>query len=51
MIGRTPPPCGQEAASLGDEPSCGLQPVCPNCGGVEFDEDGDCTSCWEPGVV
>jgi hypothetical protein len=26
-------------------------PVCPNCGGREFDEDGDCTSCWEPGVV
>jgi hypothetical protein len=25
--------------------------MCPNCGGVEFDEDGDCTSCWEPAVV
>ena len=25
--------------------------VCPNCGGTEFDADGDCTSCWEPGVV
>ena len=25
--------------------------VCPNCGGMEFDADGDCTSCWEPGVV
>jgi hypothetical protein len=29
----------------------GLQPTCPNCGGAEFDEDGDCTSCWEPAVV
>jgi hypothetical protein len=27
------------------------QPTCPNCGATEFDEDGDCTSCWEPGVV
>ena len=25
--------------------------VCPNCGGTEFDTDGDCTSCWDPGVV
>jgi len=25
--------------------------ICPNCGGTEFDTDGDCTSCWEPGVV
>jgi uncharacterized Zn finger protein (UPF0148 family) len=21
---------------------------CPNCGGTNFDEDGDCTKCWEP---
>ena len=27
------------------------QPSCPNCGGREFDDDGDCTACWEPGVV
>ena len=26
-------------------------PACPNCGSTEFDEDGDCTRCWEPGVV
>ena len=25
--------------------------VCPNCGGTEFDADGDCTRCREPGVV
>jgi hypothetical protein len=25
--------------------------TCPNCGGVEFDDDGDCTGCWEPGVA
>lgn len=25
--------------------------VCPNCGGTTFDEDGDCTTCWEPGVA
>ena len=24
--------------------------TCPNCGGAEFDEDGDCVKCWEPGV-
>jgi len=23
-------------------------PACPNCGGTNFDEDGDCTKCWEP---
>jgi hypothetical protein len=26
-------------------------PACPNCGSTEFDEDGDCIHCWEPGVV
>ena len=25
-------------------------PVCPNCGSTEFDEDGDCAACLEPGV-
>ena len=25
--------------------------TCPNCGGTEFDEDGDCIRCWEPGVA
>ena len=25
--------------------------TCPNCGGTEFDEDGDCVECWEPGVA
>jgi hypothetical protein len=24
------------------------QPICPNCGGTKFDEEGDCTLCWEP---
>lgn len=24
---------------------------CPNCGSSDFDDDGDCTNCWEPGVV
>ena len=24
---------------------------CPNCGATEFDEDGDCIKCWEPGVA
>lgn len=27
------------------------RPVCPHCGGIEFDEEGDCTNCLEPGVV
>jgi hypothetical protein len=26
------------------------RPVCPHCGGIEFDEDGDCVNCLEPGV-
>ena len=34
---------------IADAPPPGL--VCPNCGGTEFDEDGDCTRCWEPGVA
>src|SRR5574340_162192 len=25
--------------------------TCPECGGHEFDADGDCTGCWEPGVA
>lgn len=25
--------------------------VCPNCGATDFDDDGDCVRCWEPGVV
>jgi hypothetical protein len=25
--------------------------ACPNCGSTEFDDDGDCIQCWEPGVV
>jgi hypothetical protein len=24
--------------------------VCPHCGGIEFDDDGDCMNCLEPGV-
>ena len=31
--------------------AAGPQPTCPNCGGMEFDEDGDCMSCWEPAVA
>jgi hypothetical protein len=29
----------------------GISTACPNCGGTEFDEDGDCTCCWEPAVI
>ena len=36
---------GQSAASGEAGP-----PVCPNCGSTEFDEDGDCAACPEPGV-
>ncbi len=32
-------------------PGMAPPPICPNCGGREFDEDGDCTGCWEPYVV
>jgi hypothetical protein len=24
---------------------------CPHCGATEFDEDGDCAVCLEPGVI
>jgi hypothetical protein len=34
-----------------DGAAVSTQPRCPNCGGSEFDDDGDCTTCWEPGVV
>jgi len=51
-----PPPTAEQTAaeipsggSSADAPQPGL--VCPNCGGTEFDEDGDCTRCWEPGVA
>jgi hypothetical protein len=37
---------GQSAASGEAGP-----PVCPNCGSTEFDEDGDCAACLEPGVI
>jgi hypothetical protein len=43
-------PAEDESARCGERRG-GPQPTCPNCGGREFDEDGDCTSCWEPGVV
>jgi hypothetical protein len=43
---------GMESMQDSKEVSDGDQPsTCPNCGGTEFDEDGDCTSCWEPAVV
>lgn len=32
-------------------PSPASGTVCPNCGGTEFDDDGDCVRCWEPGVA
>jgi hypothetical protein len=36
-------------APTGDiEPDTTPGPACPNCGGTNFDEDGDCTKCWEP---
>jgi len=38
--------CGKAADAAARPP-----PTCPNCGGREFDEDGDCTRCREPGVV
>lgn len=27
------------------------RPVCPHCGGIEFDDDGDCVNCLEPRVA
>jgi hypothetical protein len=53
-VGETLSPPDEEDQARCHESSCPVaasQPVCPNCGGTEFDEDGDCTSCWEPGVV
>ena len=47
------PPDEDDAAVCGKAAGAAAcpQPTCPNCGGREFDEDGDCMSCWEPGVV
>jgi hypothetical protein len=47
------PPNADDAALCrgADDATARPQPTCPNCGGRAFDEDGDCTSCWEPGVV
>ena len=36
---------GQAAGTTGSSPQC------PNCGATEFDEDGDCAVCLEPGVI
>jgi hypothetical protein len=44
-------PSDEDELAICGESGGGLQPTCPNCGGMEFDEDGDCTTCWEPGVV
>ena len=47
-------PTDEDDLAPSEEPSggaAGSQPTCPNCGDTEFDEDGDCTSCWEPAVV
>ncbi len=42
-------------AALPAEPSLASPPAgtpcCPNCGGTQFDDDGDCTHCWEPAVA
>ena len=43
-----------DESALAEEPNgetANPQPTCPNCGAAEFDEDGDCTRCWEPAVV
>ena len=47
-------PLPDDDASICMEPAGATactQPRCPNCGGTAFDGDGDCTRCWEPGVV
>lgn len=36
--------------AVGDMVETG-QAICPNCGWTEFNEEGDCTRCWEPDVV
>ncbi|MHC4399854.1 MAG: hypothetical protein ACYTG0_09255 [Planctomycetota bacterium] len=48
-----PPPVDPVGVSERSPPAAAVErgPVCPNCGAAEFDEDGDCTSCWEPGVM
>ncbi len=50
-VTRAPPSDSVQAHDGGREapPKPGL--ACPNCGATEFDEDGDCIHCWEPGVV
>ena len=34
-----------------DEPLTAAAIICPNCGGHAATEDGDCASCYEPGIV
>lgn len=43
------PPDALPAHDDGHADTPGL--ACPNCGSTQFDEDGDCIHCWEPGVV
>lgn len=38
----------QEVADLLTEANRGDGQVCPNCGGQEFDEEGDCRRCFHP---
>jgi hypothetical protein len=44
------PGMGEEEAQSARSAEAG-PPVCPNCGSKEFDEDGDCAVCLEPGVI
>lgn len=48
---RSPVPPDEDELARCGEAGGGPQPTCPNCGGMEFDEDGDCKRCWEPAVV
>jgi hypothetical protein len=42
---------GMEIEAQSATPDEAGRPVCPNCGSKEFDEDGDCAVCLEPGVI
>lgn len=43
-------PCIQKPEATSSSEASG-EIRCPNCGASEFDGDGDCLKCWEPGVL
>jgi hypothetical protein len=47
----TSQPVPTSLATVEDTANVQPQIVCPNCGGTEVDEEGDCAKCLEPKIV